>query len=218
MVGTGDHPNVAGAPSFTSGDALVLTVNGDVLQDGIFLTLAETPGQESRAPRGVDDGAYRDPRLTLVRVPVGQRDAIVVEVGCDGGPFLKHDGTTIGGVLQQNLVERRPWHLKCLRIRYLEGLREVRVLIRFAVGGGEAGAPLLNETGGGDSFVRADPGKDLVNPRDLRLADMEAGETLALEDEDAAITSREDTSCRGSSRATSDDRDVKVPRLNHASG
>ena len=218
LVGAGDHLNVAAAPPVAPGDAVVLAVNGDVLQDRISVALAETPGQESRASGRVDDRAHGDARLTLVRVDIGQGDAVIVEHRRGGGPFLKHDGATIRGVLEQNLVECRPGHLKGPRIRHLEGLREIRILIRVAVGGREAGAPLLNEPGGGDGFVRADSCEDLVNPRDLRFADVKTGETLALEDEDAAITAREDACRRGASRATSDDGDVKVPRSNHASG
>ena len=80
-------------------------------------------------------------------------------------------------VLEQDLIESCARHLDGLRTWDFVGLREVRVLIGVAVGGREAGAPLLNESLGGDDVFRADLREDLVDPRQLRFADVETAES-----------------------------------------
>ena len=119
---------------------------------------------------------------------------------------------------EKNLVECRPRYLIGLRIRDLAGPGEIRVLIRSPVRGREAGPPLFDEAGGGDDVFRANLCEDLVNPGKLRFADVEPRKTLSVKDQDATLSSRECARRRGSSRATSDDGDIKVPRLIHASG
>ena len=135
LVRPGHHSNIARAPALAAGDALVLAVNSDVLEQGILAALAEAPGQEPGTSGCVDDGANPDCNLAGLRSRIGKCDAVRVESGLRGEVSLEHAGSTVRSVLQQNLVERRPRHLVRLRTRHLARPREVCVLIRPSVGG-----------------------------------------------------------------------------------
>src|SRR5215470_19825962 len=89
-------------------------------------------------------------------------------------------------VAQQEVVERRAGHLERLGGGGLGGFREVSVLLERAVERPEARAPLAHEARRIDRVVDAELPEDLVAPGELRLADVEAGELLSLQQEHAA--------------------------------
>ena len=80
-------------------------------------------------------------------------------------------------------------------------------------GATEAGAPLPDESGRRDRLVRAERPEDLVAPRELRFADVEAGEPLSLQQDDAPPAPRQRGGRAGAARPPAHDSHIEIPSV-----
>src|SRR5262249_5573639 len=94
----------------------------------------------------------------------------------------------------------------CLR----SGL-EVGVPLVRPVRAAKARAPLLDKAGRRDRVAHAEGMEDLVGPRQLRFADVEAREPLALQHDDAPPAEGQRRGPSGAPRPTADHRHVVIP-------
>jgi hypothetical protein len=101
----------------------------------------------------------------------------------------------LGGMVEEQAVELRAGHLVGLRLRRFDGVREIYVPLDGAVGAGKARSPFLDEARRCHRGLDAERVEQLVAPRQLRLADVEARKRVALQHQDAASASCK--SCRG---------------------
>ena len=148
-----------------------------------------------------------------------ERDAVVVEDGVDQPMLFEHPGAALLGMAQQDLVEFFAQHLKRLGRRRLARELEIGVPLVRAVGSPKARAPLLDEPGRRDRVAHAERAENLVGPRKLRFADVEARKSLALQHDDAPAALGQRRGGRGAARPPADDRHVVVPpgaRVGHA--
>jgi hypothetical protein len=216
-VGPREHPDVAGAAPLGARDALVLGVDGDVAQERVVLMTAEALHQNPGAPRGIDDGADPCGALDAIRAREAERHASRVEGCIEKALLLAHRDSAPRGMAQEDLVESFPQDLERLRGRGLHGGLEIGILFGGAVGTTEAGAPLPDESGGGDRLFRTERLEDLVAPRQLRFADVEAWEPLALQQEDPPPAPRQGGGGAGAARSPAHDRCIEIPpRARHA--
>ena len=167
-------------------------MHGDVAEERVERVAAELLGEEAGPPGRVDDRAHAHRVLRALRVGVAERDPGRVEGRVQGAMLLAHGHPALLRVAEQDVVERRAGHLEGLGRGRLDGVREIGVLLGRAVDRPEARAPLLHEPGGGDGVPHPQGLEDLVAPGKLGLSDVEAGELLALEEQDPATPAGEE--------------------------
>ena len=206
-----EHPDVTGAPAGSPVNSLVLRVDGDVAQERIVLVAAEALGQHAGAARGVDHHARPQRGLAPVRIGEAQRDAVRLETRVEEPVLLEHPGAALLGVAKQDLVESLAQDLKRLRCRRFRGGLKIGVPLVLPVGTAEARAPLLDEAGRRDRVACAEGVEDFVGPRQLRFADVEAREPLALQHDDAPAPLGQGRGGGGAAGPPADHRHVVVP-------
>ncbi len=213
-VRAGEHPDVARGAAGGPRDALVLGVHRDVLQHDVGLVAADATGQQAGATGGVDHRLHAG----LAR-PGGpgeaQGDPVRIERRVERAVLLAHDDPGALGVAEQHLVERGPRDLVGLRDRGLDRRGEIHVGSGRPVDLREARAPLLHEAGLGHRVVGPEGLQHPVDPRQLRLADVEAGEAIALEQQHAPAASGERGGHAGAAGAPADHRHVEPARVLH---
>src|SRR5262249_17391028 len=187
----------------------------DVQQEWVWLVAPEALDEHAGSPGRVDH--YSDPhRPGDAVVREAKRDAVAVERGVDQPMLLEHARAALLRVAEQDIVELLAQNLKGLRSRRLTRELEIRVALIRAVRPPEAGAPLFDEARRGDRVAQAEPAENLVGPRQLRFADVEARESLALQDDHAPAALRQRGGGGGAARPPADHRYVVVPPVSRA--
>ena len=213
-----DHLDVARAASLVAGNAFELRVHGDVAQHGIDHALAEALGQEPGAAGRVHHRAHAHGVREALGVDVVEGRALVVEDRVQGARALQDLGSAALGVPEQHVVEALARHLVGLRGLCLHRAREVGVLGRAAVVRREARAPLVDEARLQDEVLAAERAEDLVAPGELALADVEARERLALQEQHTVTLACELRRRGGAARPSADHRHLVVPASRHVNG
>jgi hypothetical protein len=123
---------------------------------------------------------------------------------------LAHVGAGLGGALEQDLVEGLAADLEGLRARDLRRRGEVDRPAAAAVVRRKARAPLLGEAGGADARLEAELEEGLVGGGEQRLADVEAGEAVALEQHHPVAAVGQGDRGGAAGRAAAGDGEVEV--------
>jgi hypothetical protein len=187
------------------------------LRNTVQHALAEALGQEPGAARGVHDRAHAHGGEAL-GVDVVEGRALVVEDRVQSACALQHLRSAALSVPEQDVVEALARDLVGLGGRRLHRAREIGVLGRPAVVRREARAPLVDEAGLQDEVLAAERAEDLVAPGELALADVEARERLALQEQHTVTLACELRRRGGAARTSPDHRHLVIPASRHVNG
>ncbi len=206
----GDQADVAGAAPLGPRDAGVVPVNGDVGEERLLLAQPELAGEQAVASGGVDHGAHQQSPLVPALAQAAQGGVVDGEVDArDAAPLVDFDpGFT--RAIEQDLVELLPADLVGLRARDLFRAVEFDRTAGAAVVGRKLHAPLDRKAGGLDPLGEAELGEGIVGRRDQRLADVEAGKALPLEQHDPVPAGGERNGRRAARGPAASDGEIEV--------
>ncbi len=174
--------------------------------------LHQQPGASGR----VDDDADPESPLTTLTRRDAQADTVGLDDHIENLMLFEHLGAALLGMAKQDFVESLAQDLERLRRRSFDGGRKIGILLERAVERLEASPPLLDESGRRDRVANAERAQDLVGPRQLRFADVEARESLALQHDHAPATPDQLGGGARTSRSPTDHRDIVGPPIVHA--
>ena len=209
--GPRDHADVARAPALAARDTFELRVHGHVAEDGIVLVAGRSawpgsrrgrrrppPRPRARCARGLGlDVARVRPRRRRSRPARGDPRRTSAPLRC--------------AWREQHVVEALARHLVGLRASAspppARSRRTGRRCRRWAV---KLAPHFFTNPGLEDVVLAAERRKTSLLHGSWRLADVEAGEPLALQEEHAATLPRERGGGAGAARASADDRHVEA--------
>ena len=208
-----DDTDVSASPVRSTRDTGIVREDREVGEPRLVDPQIEFAREEARAAGCIHE-ALRAHRLqsSAVRRLHGDAGTGVIERDVDDAMALADVRAARRRMTKEQLVELRARHLPRLWTRDAGSDAEVGEAFDAAVSGHERRAPLFRKAGAADQRVRADRDQRIVGRREERLADVEPGKLIPLEDDDAVSGAREPRRRRRSRRPAARDDDVAIPR------
>src|ERR1051326_4973688 len=182
----------------------VVRERGDAFQLLDLLAADQAAAEERGVTAGVDDEARREGFAARRR----ERRLLAAQVDADDVRLLPHDHARLVRGLHQQLVELRARHLERAVVRRRQVLVEAERVAERAVAGDELRAVLRHEVALLELLEDAEALEDVGVEREERLADLEAREALALEQQYVEAFFRQECCGGGAGGAAADDDDV----------